>query len=557
MADRGSRLVPAPADIVFLVVAFASAVILGSQALNTDGDLGRHLRVGRDILAHGLFRTDHLSLTMAGKPFVPYEWGSEVLYALAHRAAGLPGVLVLMGVTLAATYFFLTVLLQHLRLDPLLAFGTAASAALLSSMHWIARPHVFSLLGVVGVMALLEVTGRESGVARPVTRDPRLLLTLALFAIWANLHGGFLFGLVLISFYAVGDVVALTLDRDRPPHIKSLRSHSMLLLAALVGCSVNPSGPMVLPHVAGYLGKTWLVDITAEYKSPDFHQWYGREFLIFLSLAIAGLAVVRRRMSWAHLVSFLGTTAFALHSVRNVPLWGLTGFTLVALHVNDSWQRLQWRPLVRLRSAFTQGASLARPGFWTALTIIGLGIAALNGGRAGSARILADRFDPAFFPVQVVERARAEHVNGRLFNEFTWGGYILNMWPEQTVFIDGQTDFYGVALSQLYMQLRQAEPGAESKLDSMAIDVVLLPEEAPLSRELLRSNVWMIADSADGAVRFKRRSSPASTRRPPQRSAPASKAPLREGPAMPPASQARHARPSVQMHVPASRRDPA
>jgi hypothetical protein len=506
VTERGSRFLPAPADIIFLLVAFASAVILGSQALNTDGDLGRHLRVGREILAHGLFHTDRFSWTMQGHPFVPYEWGSEVFYTLAHRAAGLPGVLVLMGVTIAATYFFLTLLLQHLEVDPLLAFGTAASAALLSSMHWIARPHVFSLTAVVGVMALLEAPGTGSRTARPQTRDSRALVLLGfgLFAIWANLHGGFLFGVILICFYVLGDLIALLLERDKFVHAAPLRRHSMLLLAALLGCSVNPSGPMILPHVAGYLGKTWLVDITAEYKTPDFHQWYGREFLLFLSLAIAGIALVRRRMSWAHLMAFLGTTGFALHSVRNVPLWGLTGFTLVALHVNNSWRQLPWRVLARLRAAFDRGARLARPGLWTSLIIVVLVLTALNAGRVAGVPVLADKFDPGFFPVRVVERARAEHVSGRLFNEFAWGGYILNAWPEQLVFIDGQTDFYGVPLSQLYMSIRQGEPGWQRRLDSLHVSVVLVPSSAPLAWQLASAAGWYLADSADGAVRYAR-----------------------------------------------------
>ncbi|HEU4762925.1 MAG TPA: hypothetical protein VFS74_11440, partial [Gemmatimonadales bacterium] len=67
---------------MFGLTLFAAAVLRGWQMINTDGDLGRHLRVGREILAHGLFFTDKFSWTMQGKPFVPYEWGSEVLFAL-------------------------------------------------------------------------------------------------------------------------------------------------------------------------------------------------------------------------------------------------------------------------------------------------------------------------------------------------------------------------------------------------------------------------------------------------------------------------------------------
>ena len=65
MSERTTCLLPTPGDISGLLVAFSAAMALGSQLLNTDGDPGRHLRVGRELLAHGLFHTDYLICTMA------------------------------------------------------------------------------------------------------------------------------------------------------------------------------------------------------------------------------------------------------------------------------------------------------------------------------------------------------------------------------------------------------------------------------------------------------------------------------------------------------------
>ncbi len=508
-----SWLLPSPADISFMLVAFSAAVLRGWQAINTDGDLGRHLRVGREILAHGLFYTDRFSWTMQGQPFVPYEWGSEVLFALAHRAAGLPGVVALTAIVIALAYFSLNLLLARLGVDPLLAFLTTLAAAMLGAVHWLARPHVFSLGAVVGVVAILETAGRQDGktagwsLANSPTR--RLALcTFLLFALWSNLHGGFLYGLVLIGFYLAGDVAGILFDRPRREHVTAARRHGVLLGAALVGSCINPSGPAILPHVMGYLGKTWLVDMTVEYRSPDFHGAFGREFLLVLLVVITALALVRRRLSWPHLAAFLGTTAFALHSTRNVPLWALTALPVVVLHADASWRRFNWRPAIRVRGAFANGATLARAGLWTALPAFALVLLAVHSGQAGGVQLLPTAFDPRVFPVRIVERARAEHVSGRIFNELAWGGYILDAWPEQKVFIDGQTDFYGEPLSQLYELLRSARGDAPSRLDSLGVSMVLLPDDTPLTRSLTSSQGWFVADSADGALRIARHSGP-------------------------------------------------
>ena len=327
-------LLPAPADILFLVVVVAAAFVLGAHAINADGDLPRHLRVGREILTHGLFFTDRFSWTMAGQPFVPYEWDSEVLYTLAHQVAGLPGVVALMAIAIGAGYFCLNLLLQRLGMDPLLAFGTSAAAAALGSIHWLARPHVFSLVFVVGVMWLLEAGRREGGKtgsvslrggsdrpdeaigspvnrrSRPASRVPRPVWAFLLFTLWANLHAGFLYGLVLIGFYLAGDLIALVLERHRADHRAAFKRHAWLFVAAAAGSCLNPRGPLTILHVAGYLRLDFLLDMTAEMRSPDFHRWYGREFLIALLLVLAALALARRRMRWPHLVVREGACVF-------------------------------------------------------------------------------------------------------------------------------------------------------------------------------------------------------------------------------------------------------
>ncbi len=510
MTGRRTWAVPSPADIVFMLTLAVAVIVRGALSINADGDLPRHLRVGSEILSHGLFFTDRFSWTMHGQPFVPYEWGSEILFTLAHRLAGLPGVILLMGLALGAAYALLCLLLMKLGADPLLAMLTSIAAAAVSSFHWLARPHVFSYVAVVGLVAILETAGRQDGKTAgwSLANSPsrRLALcTFALFAIWSNLHAGFLFGLVLIGFYLAGDILSrwVPMDPDTPraPIVRRL----VLFGAALAGTCLNPSGPGIIVHVASYFRKTWLVDITNEMQSPDFHSWIGRTFLLLLLLCLVVFARSERRPSWQHLVVFLGTTAFALESKRHIALWALTGLPLAALHANQWWSTVHWAPFARVRNGLAAGARLTHSGAWSLVPVAVLAAVAFHGGRLAGEQLMPVGFDPAAFPVRIVERARAQGVSGRMFNDFVWGGYILYAWPEQQVFIDGQSDFYGVPLNQLYMSIRQAEPGWERRLDSLGVGMILLPDQAPVTWALSDSPKWVVADSADGAVRYARR----------------------------------------------------
>ena len=480
------RLLPAPADILFMLMLAALPLARGWQAINTDGDLGRHLRVGREILEHGLFFTDRFSWTMQGQPFVPYEWLSEILFALAHRWAGFWGVLVLCGLLVGATAWLLMVWFRRMGVDPLLAFLATAAASVAGSFHWLARPHLWSLLGTVGVLFVAlraegpprseqNVTLSAEGPKGASQSAWHLFIGVALlFAAWANLHGGFLFGLVLLAFLAMGEALDWWIGGKNGAPAGAFQTIA-LLGAAVVGSCINPVGPRLLGHVIGYLDNTWLVALTMEYRSPNFHLWWGKVFLALLSACIAAAAHSRRGVPFRVLVPFLVTTAFALHSARNIPLWALSGFPLLVWHLDGGWRSLQCGLLHRLRSSFGLAARSERFGPWSVVAAI----AAVGWARAAPPH---PGFDPNVFPVEAVATARAEGVQGRLFNELAWGGYILYAWPEQQVFIDGQTDFYGEALSREYLSIRNAAPGWEERMEKWGVTLVLVPVEAPLAQ---------------------------------------------------------------------------
>src|SRR4051812_40716894 len=169
------RLVPPsiPA-VVFALLAVLVPLGLQRPLLNSDGDLARHLRHGRYMLEQGtVIRQDPFSFTRPAAPYVGFEYGSQLLYAMAERAGGLPGVALLAGVLIAATYALLGQWLLKQRVDPLLAYLTVALAAVLGVGHWTARPHLFSYLAVVLLLAMLE--------GRPARLVP---LTSALFLLW-------------------------------------------------------------------------------------------------------------------------------------------------------------------------------------------------------------------------------------------------------------------------------------------------------------------------------------------------------------------------------------
>jgi len=367
----------------------------------------------------------------------------------------------------------------------------------LGAVHWLTRPHVFSLLGAVATLWLLERGGRRAPLA-----------AVGLFALWANLHGGFLYGLVLIGLYLAGDALEIRWGHGRSHWVGRLREHGLLLAGALAGTLINPSGPGLLAHVVGYLGKGYLVDGTAEYQSPDFHALYGRIFLVVVLGVVAALALSGRRPAFPRLVAVLVSLAFALMSIRNIPLFGLVALPLLALHLAGAAAAWQSPFLDRVRAGFAEAARSASFGGWSAAAAgLLLAAAATRWGPGGRPLVQAG-FDPAVFPVEAVARGRTAGLSGPVFNEFAWGGYLQYAWPEQPVFIDGQTDFYGVGLTQEYVAIRGAKPGWRKRIAGRGVRLVLLPPDAPLVRELTAAGDWRVVETDETATMLVRLSAP-------------------------------------------------
>ena len=94
------------------------------------------------------------------------------------------------------------------------------------------------------------------------------------------------------------------------------------------------------------------------------------------------------------------------------------------------------------------------------------------------------------FPVAAVNQARAEGIEGRIFHEFIWGGYLLYAWPEQRVFIDGGTDFYGPDLMRTFMETRGLKPGWRETLAKWKVSYLLIAPGAAIANELVRDGSW-------------------------------------------------------------------
>jgi hypothetical protein len=493
-----SYLLPRLQDAFFLAVLLG-VLGLGPRLLNQDGDLGRHLTIGGYILdTKSIPRLDIFSHTMSGQPLTPHEWLAQVAFALAYRLGRLDGVTVLCAALLALT--FTIVYREGLRRSqmPLAALFFALLAAAAASLHWLARPHLFTML-LTAVWAW--------GLERLERRGMTWLLAGAML-IWANLHGAFIVGFAILAIVIGGEILETwVLPKTQPAGgavngAKNARLRALLMVggAALAATLVNPAGLGLWETSLGYLGSRYLVGHTMEYLPPNFHSLSAWPFLLMITLSLlAGLGSRRLPARWVLLLA--GWTAMALYSARNIPLYAiLAGPILAELYAGLARETPLAGGFVRLQTRLSAVEANLRGAVWPAAAVVLAAAALFSGARLDFGQ-RGNQFLPQVFPAAAVDWLEANPLPGEMFNDFTWGGYLLyRSWPERRVFIDGQTDFYGERLTRQYEQVITLDAGWEQVLADYRVAWAILPPQSPLAARLAADPAWQPVYQDETAV---------------------------------------------------------
>lgn len=475
LEPRAPKALGQPTTIALMFCSWAVLVptVFGGRLLNGDGDLARHLVLGRHILEHGVVFPDVFSHTLPGQPFIAYEWLSEVILALTERMGGLAAVAALSGLLIAVS-IALVVYYLRTQLEPALTVPLGVLAAVFTGPHWIARPHLFSF---VCLAALLVIVTHPAGWKR------HLGLGL-LFVFWSNLHPGFFYGLAILGAYLVGD----TLDHRTRTR---LAGNALSGLAAGLGTLVNPLTWHLHREILRHLAESGAMGLVDEFASPSLRSGYSLLF-IFVVLVVIALLIARHRWPpYSALLPFLAAVVASVEAQRNITLFGLFALPLIMTVAADPIRGWNWAPLADTRRRLMEDDARGTTVPWIAGAVAAVTLLAAGSGRLGPLQLIPDSFSTEAFPVEAVGHAREAHLNDyHILNEYGWGGYILWAWPEQKIYIDGMANFFGASIMAEYMDVMLLRPGWQDILRRRDIDLMILRPTAPLVGALGQSDEW-------------------------------------------------------------------
>jgi hypothetical protein len=441
--------------------------------LPTDPDYWWHVRTGQLIAEqHSIPRSDPFSFTAQGNAWVDHEWLTELTQYVVQQQIGYVGNVLVFGAVMALTglAMFRTCRVWGLGQLPsillvLWAFGMSLPSAGV-------RPQTVTRL-LLALSALLITEYVRNGSNR------KLWVLPPLFALWSNLHGGFIIGLGLLGLASVGQIISWRIGRTTASPWPLVAVTAVSVAASLI----NPQGLDALLYPLPYLKGNSSLTFISEWQTPDLRQ---PAFYPFAASVLVAMLIgwARRPLGVVHILWGLVFGLLALQSIRNISLFATVGMPLIGARLAAEVPLLRrtvadWSHAGRMVALVSIGLTLS-VGLWSAAEI-GRGNA-LQVGREPSTRD---------YPSGAVEYVETHPMVGNMFNQYEWGGYLIDqLYPRYRVFMDGRPDVYGDALVEEFDRIDRASPGWNQALASHDVGFVIVRRDAPLAAALENEPGW-------------------------------------------------------------------
>ncbi len=492
-----------PERIVRLLLAGLLGFVFVAACFHiSDIDLGYHIRTGAYVMEqHRIPAVNTFAYTTPEEPWYLHQWLPATGLYLLDRLGGVYA-LTTAKCLLAMLAMWLTWLTAR-RLgagDSLWPFWAITLATVIGRTRFFERPDFLS--GVIFTLVLYLDT--RCGRSR---RWQWLGLPL-LFALWANIHGGLVYGLALLFALSAGEWAEAVARKLLPGKIPSAEATPLtfkellvrpagmglaVLAAALATQVINPHGAKILLVPFQFSSEFWKGVIT-ELQTPIWYE--NRVFYLFLPVLAGLLILSRRQWSFARCFILCGFTLLALDAQRSLLFFAFATAPFAAQMAGQVW------PL-------TVGSTKR----WVIalLPVTWLALAVFQFVPDPQYKFGYGRY-PGFYPAGVFAFLEREVPSQNLFNEMRYGGPLLwENYPKFKPFVDGRGDAYAVSFwEKAYLPVINQSPGWREILMRWQVTAMLLPiplnrQLPPLAQTMIKDGEWALVACDDFTLLFLRR----------------------------------------------------
>ncbi|CAN5565950.1 hypothetical protein BH11CYA1_BH11CYA1_42890 [soil metagenome] len=480
--------------VCFCIANLYFGFICGQIAL-TDPDTCWLVALGQEITKRGnIPSVDPFSWTLTSQlsdnqPYIAYQWLSAIIFATTFKIGGATALLYFTALSIITSFVVVPLAASKiLRISPLFVASAACIGISAGSFHFPCRPEIFSYL-LLALLIAATVKLSESKGKLPFFAYG--IFSALFFALWANLHTGFVIGLAVLA------VTSLFI-----PRVPLLAS----LLGGLAGSLVTPYAAKLwqyLPHLFFSQANKYnqeLFPLTSfELLSFDFLAFDMLGIAIIVGFATDIVIQIKQKKeqkkfsqeTFNHLPWLLLAAAgwvIALESRRMVPFAALLAMGFVYQFLITHRQKLGFFDWPSIKTKYLLiPLLLATFGVHTAISIFHAALPNSTFGFIVPTNALA-----------VIEEAKPK---GRLLNDPQYGDLLVLASGEKAqVFIDTRFDVYGDKITLDFWNMANCRGPWQKLLEQYQIDWVFFPSRAPLVNRLAKDSGWKTLFKDDDAT---------------------------------------------------------
>lgn len=443
-------------------VALGAMFAYRLSATVVDLDLYHQLALIREWRALGaLPRVDLYAFTPTVVPFIHHEWGAgAVAYAVSTTFGGTGILLLRDALGFALAIVAVSTALRLGAAPAVVAVVSPVAMILVESGFPPVRAHAYSFLLAALTLHLCE---RDRA-----GRHAWAWALVPLFALWVNIHGGFILGVILLMAYGA----ERALQRGPFLHL------GLVLLAVVAAALVNPYGAGYYAHLLRALrleralvpewGPIWSGVVPTHQKFT---------YCVAIGLVVYALAFGRgpRRNGLLLLVATAG--ASALHH-RLLPFFGTAWVVYCPALLDGTVLQEACSRIVRHpRAQLVVSATTALVAAALLCSVKPLRLQVPNDPIEG------DPDGVPYYPVGAVAYLREQRFHGNLLTPFNQGAYVLwKLYPSVKVSLDSRYEAaYDPALAEELIRLYQSGKGLPEILERYRPDAILVPRHSGLA----------------------------------------------------------------------------
>jgi hypothetical protein len=446
-----------------IAIGFLSILIMASRPM-VDPDTWWHLRTGQWILDNrALLTADPFSYTRLGAAYYYPAWLSEVLMAALFSLGGLPVLNILFTALLLLAFLMVFFTMKG---DAFLTVVVLVLAVVASEVYWSARPQLFTfLLGACFYLVIRRFLFEGKNA---------LWILPPIMLLWVNIHPGFIVGFILLGIALTArGLKYLAENRPRDPqHGRELVWLAGILAACAATACINPRGMAIFNYLLDTVSVRFLLQFIQEWKSPDFHNLQAQIFLALFLLTWTAIVFSPDRVD---LVDFLFLVVFGVMgfiACRNTYLLSIIAPAIIMRHGDPILHRVfpRWNP----DHPVSRGEAAVQVSILAVAAVASMAWIISSYSNTMNTLLSIQR------PAEAVEYLIRHPEQGRVFNSYNWGSYLLWADPSHPVFVDGRTDLYGDEILDEYITVIYAREGWRDILSKWDVRVVFLEPDEPI-----------------------------------------------------------------------------